>query len=154
MPLWTAEQKVYVLKLLGGNVWLNSSPEHEQSARLLYGTFRCKQFSPDGTEFHTTSTVSALEKNTKGKRFVQQIFVLYFPQLHLSCSWCPPAFHAISFTLSFPRSGELAAMTEQFIFAKVSHQVSSVGRHGRQLYVAKTVTDLRLGAQQVCSGTW
>lgn len=27
MPIWTAEQEVRVLELLGRNTWLNSSPE-------------------------------------------------------------------------------------------------------------------------------
>ncbi|XP_065540458.1 tectonin beta-propeller repeat-containing protein 1 isoform X6 [Lathamus discolor] len=35
---------------------------------------------------------------------------------------------------------------------QVSHRVSSVGRHGRQLCLAERVTDLRPGAQQACSG--
>lgn len=32
MPIWTAEQEVHVLELLGRHAWLNSSPEDEQSA--------------------------------------------------------------------------------------------------------------------------
>ena len=105
VPIWTDEQEVHVLELLGRNAWLNSSPEDEQSAYLLCGTFRCKQFSLDGTEFYTASTVSALRKNTKGKLCVQQIFVLYFPPPHLFCSSYLPAFHAISFTKPFPSLG-------------------------------------------------
>lgn len=78
--------------------------------------------------------------------------ILHHCTFFVSDTSCIPN-HFLHQAFSLPRSGELAAMTERFIFVKVSHQVSSVGRHGRQLCLAERVTDLTLGAQQVCSGT-
>lgn len=102
VPIWT---EVPVLELLGRNAWLNSSPEENSLRVSCIGTFRCKQFSLDGPEFYTASTVSALRKNTKGNCCVQQIFGLNFPPLRLPCSWYLPAFHAMSFTKAFPSLG-------------------------------------------------
>lgn len=99
--------------------------------------------------FDIATTASAVRKNRKGKWFSEWIFhycTFSINSTHLhSMPFPSPA-------LSFPRSGELAAMTELSISVKASRQVSSVGRCGRQLFVVERVTDLRRGAQQVCSG--
>lgn len=36
MPLWTAGQEVHVLELLGGNAWLNSSPEDNSMSHVWH----------------------------------------------------------------------------------------------------------------------
>lgn len=97
----------------------------------------------------------SIKEEHKRKMLCPAVFCAQFCSLapfFVSDTYCIPS-HFLHQALSFPRCGESAAMTERFIFDKVSHQMSSVGRHGRQLCVAETVTDLRLGAQQVCSGT-
>lgn len=97
----------------------------------------------------------SIKKEHKRKMLCPEVFCAQFcttAPFFVSDTCCIPS-HFLHHVLSLPRSGESAVMTEWFIFAKVSHQVSSVGRHGRQLCLAERVTDLRLGAQQVCSGT-
>lgn len=103
VPIWTAEQEIHVLELLGKKAWLHSSPEYN-SQPVSHVRHSGSGFSWWYWISYCIYSISSKEKQ-KGKMLSLSGFCTEFSTTAPFCTCSFPAFHAISFTKPFPSLG-------------------------------------------------